>query len=142
MDQRYPGIAIRAVGLTIAICFCLLGAYRFGLIKVTESFNKKLAVALSGVIIYYLVSFALAVTGGHTISMITGGMLGILISMIIVVIAGMGLISNFDLAAQCSKERFPKYMEWYAAMGLLIALVWLYLETLDLLSKSRKAAGQ
>ena len=67
---------------------------------------------------------------------------GILISVVIVAIAGMSLVSNFDFAVQSSKEKFPKYMEWYAALGLLVTLLWLYLETLDLLSKVRRAEGQ
>lgn len=142
MDQRYPGVAIQAVSLTIAICFCLLSAYQFGIIRVTESFNKKLAFAMSGVIVYYLASFAFALSGGRTLQKITGGIPGILISVIIVIIAGMSLVSNFDFAAQCSKEKFPKYMEWYAALGLLVTILWLYLETLDLLSKARKADGE
>jgi uncharacterized YccA/Bax inhibitor family protein len=141
MDRRFPGVVIQAVGLTIAICICLLVAYRFGFIRVTESFNKKLAAATSGVIVYYLACFGLALMGGRTLSKVTGGIPGILISVIIVAIAGMSLVSNFDFAAQCSKERFPKYMEWYAALGLLVTLIWLYVETLKLLSKARNSQG-
>jgi uncharacterized YccA/Bax inhibitor family protein len=141
MDRRYPGIVLQAVGLTIAICFCLLVAYRYGFIRVTESFNKKLAVATGGVIVYYLLTFALAFVRGHTLSKVTGGVVGILISTIIVIIAGMNLVSSFDFAAQCSKENFPKYMEWYAALGLIVTLIWLYLETLKLMSKARNSQG-
>ena len=129
---------MHAIGLTIAICVFLLGAYHFGLIRVTESFNKKLMVATGGATLYYLVSYVLALKGGHALNTVTGGVFGIFISLIIVIIAVMNLASNFDFAVQCAKEDFPKYMEWYAAFGLLLTLAWLYLETLRLLSKAQQ----
>jgi len=138
MEQRFPGIAIKAVGFTVAICLCLMVAYRTGLIRVTESFNKKLVFATGGVLIYYIASITFALRGGHTFSRITGGIPGVVISLIIILIAGMSLVSNFDFAVQRSKENFPKYMEWYSALGLLLTLVWLYLEALKLFSKARK----
>lgn len=95
----FPGIAIQAVGLTITICLCLLGAYRCGLIRVTESFNKKLVIATSGVFVYYLLSIVLALIAGRTLARITGGVPGILISVIVVLIAGINLVSNFDYTA-------------------------------------------
>lgn len=142
MDRRFPGIAIQAVGLTIAISLCLIVAYRRGFIRVTESFNKKLGVATAGVLVYYIGSLAIALASRHTLYKIIGGVPGILISVVVVAIAGMSLVSNFDFAVQFSREKFPKYMEWYAALGLLVTLLWLYLETLDLLSKARRAEGQ
>jgi uncharacterized YccA/Bax inhibitor family protein len=135
-DRRYPGIAIHAIGLTIAICVVLLGAYHSGLIRVTESFRKKLVVATGGVTLYYLAGFVLTINGGHTLNTVTGGFFGIFISLIIVTIAVMNLASNFDFAVLCATKDFPKYMEWYAALGLLLTLAWLYLETLRLLSKA------
>jgi uncharacterized YccA/Bax inhibitor family protein len=142
MDRLYPNIAIQAVGLTVSICFCLLGAYYSGLIRVTESFNKKLAVATSGVFVYYLVIFFLAVVNRSTLFIMTGRTPGIIISIIIVIIAALNLVSNFDFAVQRSTDRFPKYMEWYAALGLVVTLIWLYIETLNLLSRTRESDQQ
>lgn len=117
-ERRYPGIAIQAVGLTIAMCFCLLLAYRSGLIRVTESFNRKLAMATGGVVLFYFARFVLALVGIRTLSVFAVGVPGILITAMIVVIAGFSLVSDFDFAAQSAKADFPKYMEWYAALGL------------------------
>ena len=138
IDHRYPGIAIRAVGLTIFICVCLLIAYRFRFIRVTESFNRKLSAALAGVIVYFAVTFVIGLLWRRTLSATVGGAAGILISVVIVVIAGLALVSNFDFVVQCAERKLPHYVEWLAAMGLLIALVWLYIEVLDLLSKAQK----
>lgn len=139
MDVRYPGIALQAAGLTLAICSCLLIAYHVHLLRVTDSFNRKLSTAITGVIIYYGVAFALELTLGRTALQVLGGFPGILASVIIVIIAAMALISNVDYAVRCTEHRYPALLEWYAAMGILIALIWLYVEVLDLLSKSRKA---
>jgi uncharacterized YccA/Bax inhibitor family protein len=139
VDRRYPGTAIQAVCLTIIICVCLLSAYRFGWIRVTDSFNKKLMLATSGVILYYALTFFLIVLHVPTPAMLTGWIPSILTSAVIVMIAGMSLISDCDSAVQASKENFPQYMEWYAALGLMITLVWLYIETLNLLEKLKAA---
>lgn len=142
MDRRFPGIAIQAAGLTTLIGLGLVGGYRLGIIRVTESFNRKLAVATSGVIVYYVATFIFALVYGHALTKILGGIPGILVSVAIVIVAAMSLISNFDFAVQASKENFPRYMEWYAALGLVVTLIWLYLEILDLLSKERRAQMQ
>jgi uncharacterized YccA/Bax inhibitor family protein len=138
IDIRYPGIAIRAVGLTMVICFCLLTAYRLRLIRVTESFSKKLSVALVGVIAYYVISFAIGFLWKRTALQAFGGVFGIVASLIIMIIAGMSFISSFDFVARISDKKHPPFVEWLAAMGLLITLVWLYLEVLDLLSRFEK----
>lgn len=138
IDIRYPGIAIRAVGLTIVICFCLLTAYRFRLIRVTESFSKKLSVALVGVIAYYVISLAIGLLWKRTALQAFGGVFGIVASLIILIIAGMSFISSFDFVVRISGKKHPPFVEWLAAMGLLITLVWLYLDVLDLLSRFEK----
>jgi len=138
-DKRYPGIAIQAVGLTIAICFCLLVAYRYGFIRLTEGFNRKLTAVTGGVVLFYVANFALALMGIQTLSVLNIGIPGILVTAIIVVIAGLNFLSDFDFAAQCAAGGLPKYMEWYTALGLIVTLVWLYLEMLRLVSKIRKA---
>jgi len=138
-ERRFPGITIQAICLTIAMCSCLLLAYRFGFIRVTESSNKKLAVAISGVVLFYITNIALMLMGVPTLLMIAGVIPSILISVVIVMIAGMSLVSDFDSAVQCANEGNPKYMEWYAALGLVVSLVWLYIEVLNLMAKARKA---
>ena len=139
MDFRYPGVAVQAICVTIAMSCCLLLAYRLGWIRVTESFNRKLAVAISGVVLFYLANLAMVLMGIPTLIQRAGVIPSILLSVVVVGIAGLSLISNFDSAVQCVKEGNPKYMEWYAALGLIVALVWLYLEVLSLLDKARRA---
>jgi uncharacterized YccA/Bax inhibitor family protein len=138
-DFRFSGIAIQAVCVTIAMSSCLLLAYRFGWIRVTGSFNRKLTVAISGVVLFYMANIAMALSGVPTFATRAGVIPSILISVVVVGIAGMSLISDFDSAVQCADEGNPKYMEWYAALGLLVSLVWLYIEVLNLLGKARRA---
>ena len=138
-NRRYPGIAIQAVAVTIAMSFGLLVAYRSGLIRVTEGFNRKLSAAIGGVVLFYLTTFVLALMGVRIFSVFAGGVLGILISVIVIVIAGLSLVSAFDFVARCAQADLPKYMEWYAALGLVVTLIWLYMEILNLLEKARRA---
>jgi uncharacterized YccA/Bax inhibitor family protein len=138
-DFRFSGIAIQAVCVTIAMSSCLLLAYRFGWIRVTGSFNRKLTVAISGVVLFYMANIAMALSGVPTFATRAGVIPSILISVVVVGIAGMSLVSDFDSAVLCADEGNPKYMEWYAALGLLVSLVWLYIEVLNLLGKARRA---
>lgn len=138
-ELRDHGIAIQAISLTFATCFCLLLAYRSGLIRVTDRFNRGLLAATSGIALYYLTSLVLGVLGVKTLTVFAGGIPGILISLAIVVIAGMNLVSDFDFIEQCARAHLPKYMEWYTAFGLIVTLVWLYVEILRLIAKARKA---
>jgi uncharacterized YccA/Bax inhibitor family protein len=138
-DWRFPEIAIEAICVTIAMSSCLLLAYRFGWIRVTESFNRKLTAAISGVVLFYIANIAMMLMGVPTLLMMAGVMPSILMSVVVIGIAGMCLISDFDSAAKCSSEGNPKYMEWYAALGLIVSLVWLYIEVLNLMQKARSA---
>ncbi len=138
-EARHPGIAINAVAVTFVICFCLLVAYRSGLIRVTEKFNAGLAVATIGVALFYLAGLGLSLTGVRTFSVFAGAVPGILMSVVIVIIAGMTLVSDFNFIERAVRSGLPKYMEWYAALGLTVALIWLYVEILRLLSKAEKA---
>jgi len=138
-EFQFPGIAIQAVCVTVAMSACLLLAYRAGWIRVNESFNQKLTAAISGVVLFYVANIALAVMGVPTITQRAGVIYSLLVGVVVVAIAAASLISNFDLALQCANEGNPKYMEWYAAFGLVVSLVWLYVEVLDLLDKARKA---
>jgi uncharacterized YccA/Bax inhibitor family protein len=139
LEMRFHGIAIQAVALTFATCFCLLAAYRLGVIRVTEKFKAGLSAATGGVALFYLISFALIFFGVRRFTIFAGGLPGILISLIVVWIAALNLVIDFDFIEQYAREDLPDYMEWYAALGLMVTLIWLYMEILRLLSKARKA---
>jgi uncharacterized YccA/Bax inhibitor family protein len=136
-EARQPGIAIQAVGLTFGILIMMLAAYRLELIKVTEHFKAGVVGATGGIAILYLVDLVLGYFG-HPIAMIQdGGGWGIGFSLFVIVIAALNLVMDFDFIAKGVAQRSPKYMEWYAAFGLVVTLIWLYLEVLRLLAKRR-----
>jgi uncharacterized YccA/Bax inhibitor family protein len=115
--------------------FGLLFAYKSGLIKVTENFKLGVVAATGGIAIAYFFSFILDMFGINIGFMHNNGPVGIIISLVIVVVAALNLVLDFDFIEQGAESGAPKYMEWYAAFGLLVTLVWLYLEILRLLSK-------
>ena len=134
-EARFPGIVLQAVGLTFGTMAALLLAYRSGLIKVTEKFKLGVVAATGGVCLLYLANFALSFFG-HSMGFINGSSgIGIGFSVIVVVIAALNLVLDFDLIESGVKAGAPKYMEWYGAFALVVTLVWLYLELLRLLSK-------
>ncbi len=140
-EARYPGIAIKAVALTFTIFFSLLFLYRTGIIRVTEKFSTAVVAATMGVGVFYLASFALYVFFGvRRYSVFAGGAPGIIISAVIVIIAAMNLLVDFKFIELCAGGSLPKYMEWFTAFGLIVALVWLYTEILKMLSKAQRAA--
>lgn len=136
-EARQPGIAVQAVGLTLGTLACMLAAYRFGIIKVTEKFRMGVVAATGGIALLYLADMVLMYFG-HPVSMIhEGGAMGIGFSLLVVGIAALNLVMDFDFISQGVAARCPKYMEWYSAFGLVVTLVWLYLELLRLLGKRR-----
>lgn len=136
-ESQYPGIVIQAVGLTFSTCFCLLGAYKSGMIKVTENFKLGVAAAMGGLMLFYLISFVLSFFG-FGFGIISGnGLFGIGFSVIVVGIAALNLVMDFDFIESGEAYGAPKYMEWYSAFGLMVTLIWLYVEILLLLSKLR-----
>jgi uncharacterized YccA/Bax inhibitor family protein len=134
-DAIYPGIAIQAIGITAATLFALLFAYRSGLIKATENFKLGVTAATGAICLMYLVSWVLGMFGVQMPFLHDNGLIGIGISMVIVVVAALNLVLDFDFIEQGQANGAPKHMEWYASFGLLVTLVWLYVETLRLLSK-------
>lgn len=139
-DARYPGIVMQAVGLTFGVMAALLMAYRSGLIRATEKFKLGVVAATGGVCLLYLANFVMGFFG-HSIGIISSNnTLGIAFSAVVVVIAALNLILDFDLIESGVRAGAPKYMEWYGAFALVVTLVWLYLELLRLLAKlqSRK----
>lgn len=137
-EQMYPGIVVQAVGLTFGTLGALLIAYTSRLIKPTENFKLGVVAATGGIMLLYLVSMVMNMFGGAGIGFIhSSGPFGIGFSVVVVIIAALNLVLDFDFIETGVERGAPKYMEWYAAFGLLVTLVWLYLEILRLLSKLR-----
>jgi uncharacterized YccA/Bax inhibitor family protein len=137
LELRFPGIAIQSVGLTFGTLLVLLLAYRSGLIPVTQNFRLGIVAATGGIMVFYLLEFVLGFFGVHFTSINGSGPIGIGFSLIVVGIAALNLVLDFDLIESGVRMGAPKYMEWYGAFGLMVTLVWLYLEILRLLTKLR-----
>ncbi|WP_372868406.1 Bax inhibitor-1/YccA family protein [Planomicrobium okeanokoites] len=136
-EAQYGDIVFQAVLLTIAVLFSLLLVYKSGLIKVTQNFRMGVIAATGAIFLVYLVSFIGGFFGFNVPYLHDSSPIGIAISVIIVIIAALNLVLDFDFIENAAASRVPKYFEWYGAFGLLITLVWLYLEILRLLSKIR-----
>ncbi len=137
MDLRYPGIAVQAVSLTFGTLFVLLLAYSSRIIQVTQKFHLGVIAATGGVMVFYLLQMVLGFFGVRFLSVNGSGMIGIGFSLIVVAIAALNLVLDFDFIERGVNYGAPKYMEWYGAFGIMVTLVWLYLEILRLLSKMR-----
>ena len=137
-EASYPGIAIQAVALTFGVFGVMLVLYRTGAVKVTQRFRAGVLGATLGIAVVYLVSLVLGLFGVRVPFLYDASPLGILISLAIVVVAALNLVLDFDLIERGARSGAPAYMEWYAAFGLLVTLVWLYLELLRLLAKLRE----
>jgi uncharacterized YccA/Bax inhibitor family protein len=136
-DLRYPGIGIQAVSLTFGTLFVLLLAYRSGLIQVTQKFRMGIVAATGGIMLFYLLEMVLGFFGIQFASINGSGIVGIGFSLIVVAVAALNLVLDFDFIERGVQYGAPKYMEWYGAFGIMVTLVWLYLEILRLLSKLR-----
>ena len=137
LEQRFRGIAIQAVGLTFGVLAVLLIAYRLRLIRVTAQFRAIVLGATGGIALLYLATIVLGFFHVSVPVLYAATPLGIGISLVIVGVAALNLVLDFDLIERGVAGGAPKYMEWYAAFGLMVTLVWLYLEILRLLSKVR-----
>ena len=140
--QLYEGIVFNAIMITISILICLLFAYRSGIIAATENFKLGVFAATGGVFLVYVISFIASFFGAgfSFLDPTNGSLFSIGVSLVVVVIAALNLVLDFDFIEEGAEKGAPKYMEWYGAFGLLVTLVWLYLEILRLLAKlnSRK----
>ena len=134
-ESSYPGIVSQAVFLTFGTLGALLMAYRSGMIQATENFKLGVVAATGGIALLYLLSFVLGFFGVSVPLIHSSGTFGILFSVFVVVIAALNLVLDFDFIEKGAERGAPKYMEWYGAFGLLVTLVWLYLEILRLLAK-------
>lgn len=134
-EAKYPGIVLNAVGLTMGCLFALLAAYKSGLIPVTENFKLGIAAATGGIFLLYMVNMVMGFFGSRIGFIHESGPIGIGFSLFVVGLAALNLVMDFDFIEKGAEVGSPKYMEWYGAFGLIVTLVWLYIEILRLLSK-------
>jgi len=135
INRAYPGVAFQAVLLTIGTLFTMLFLYRSGRIRATPKFRRGVMMATGAVFFAYLISWIFSLFGMPVGYMHSSGPLGILISLVIIVIAALNLIMDFDFIERGASMGAPRYMEWYGAFGLMVTLIWLYIEFLRLLSR-------
>ncbi len=141
LELRFPGIATQSVGLTFGTLLVLLLAYRSGLIPVTEKFRLGVVAATGAIAVFYLAQLALGFFGVHFSSINGYGMIGIGFSVVVVIVAALNLVLDFDFIETGVNTGAPKYMEWYGAFGLMVTLIWLYLEILRRCFAQRFAAA-
>ncbi|SCN41780.1 Uncharacterized protein BCRIVMBC938_05952 [Bacillus wiedmannii] len=127
-------IALTSVLLTISILFAMLLLYATRIVKVTKKFRAVVTVATLGILIMYFIVFLLGILGGNVPYIHQGGTISIIISTIVIIVAALDLLLDFDSIEHGTHSGAPKYMEWYSAVGFMMTLVWLYLEILRLVS--------
>jgi uncharacterized YccA/Bax inhibitor family protein len=139
MERKFPGLVQQAVLLTFGVMFALLAAYQSRIIRPSQTFKSVIVGATFGIVVVYLVSMVLQLFFHTEIPLINGsGPMGIAFSLIVVGIAALNLVLDFDFIENGVAAGAPKWMEWYAAFALTVTLVWLYIEILRLLSKMRR----
>ena len=134
-NARFAGLPLQAVTLTFGVFAALLLVYRTGIVRVTQNFRLGVFAATGGIAIMYLLSFVLRLFGVQMAFLHDSSPLSIGISLVVVVVAALNLVLDFDFIERGVERGAPRFMEWYAAFGLLVTLVWLYLEILRLLGK-------
>jgi uncharacterized YccA/Bax inhibitor family protein len=137
-ETQYKGIVFMAVMLTFGTLAAMLLAYRTGIIRASENFKLGIVAATGGIALFYLASIVMGFFGISAPLINSATPMGIGFSLVVVVIAALNLVLDFDFIEQGAAAGAPKYMEWYAAFGLMVTLVWLYLEILRLLSKLQR----
>ena len=138
-EKSYPGIAVQAVGLTFGVLFVLLIAYKTGLVRATRGFKLGVIAATGAVALVYALNMLMSLFGHSQMSFLYSSTpLGIGVSVVVVIIAALNLVLDFDMIETGSRMGAPKYMEWYGAFAMMVTLIWLYLEILRLLSKTRR----
>ena len=134
-EVMYPGIVIQAVSCTFVTFMVCFGLYKYEIVKVTEKFKSVVLASTLAIATYYLISWLLSMFTSFQPVHYGNSMISIGISAFVIVIAALNLFLDFDQIDKGVQQKMPKYMEWYSAMGLMITLVWLYIEFLRLLSK-------
>jgi uncharacterized YccA/Bax inhibitor family protein len=134
-EVMYPGIVIQAVSCTFVTFMVCFGLYKYEIVKVNEKFRSVVIAATLAIATYYLISWLLTLFTSFQPVHYGNSMMSIGISAIVIIVAALNLFLDFDQIEKGVQQKMPKYMEWYGAMGLMITLVWLYIEFLRLLSK-------
>lgn len=138
-ELRYPGIVLQAVLASVGVLAVMLVLYRSGIIKVTDRFRMGVVAATGGIMVLYLAQWGLSAFSHYSIPFINGsGALGIGFSVLVVCLAALNFVLDFDMIERGAAAGAPRYMEWYCAFALLVTLVWLYMELLRLLAKTRR----
>lgn len=133
-EVMFPGLVLRAVLLTFSVMFALLFLYKMRIVKATQRFRTILMAATAGICIAYLVTFIMGLFGLKMNFMFGGGSLGLIVSLGVVAVAALNLVLDFDFIENGAESNLPAYFEWYGAFGLMVTLVWLYIEILRLLA--------
>jgi len=133
--EKAPGIVMQAVGITFGIVIAMFALYRFGIIKATQKFKAIVFTATAGIAMFYVIAMVLRMFNIQMPLIHESSTFGIIFSLVVVGIASLNLIMDFDMIEQGVAMGAPKYMEWYGAFGLMVTIVWLYIEVLRLLSK-------
>lgn len=137
--RGYSGIVFQAIGLTVSVVTVMYLLYKFRILSATPMFKKVIIIATCGIGLFYLVCLFISLAGGLLPNFLfQGSPIGIGFSLFVVALASLNLILDFDMIEKGAEMGAPKYMEWYAAFGLLVTIVWLYIEILRLLSKLNK----
>lgn len=136
-EMLVPGVAIQAMGLTFGIFLTMLGIYRMGLIEPNRNFYIAISSAMGAIFLIYMISFVLwMIPGAPQVPFIHGsGVIGIGFSVFVIGIAALSFVMDFDFIEKGVENGAPRKMEWWAAFGLLVTLVWLYIEVVRLLLK-------
>ena len=137
-EQQLHGIVFQAIGLTFGVLAVMLVLYRSEIIKVTDRFRMIVMAATGGIALFYLVTIVLGFFHVSVPLVYGGGTGAIVFSLVVVAIAALNLALDFDFIARGAEHGAPKFMEWYAAFGLMVTLIWLYLEILRLLANVRR----
>jgi uncharacterized YccA/Bax inhibitor family protein len=136
-NDAYGSIVVQAIALTGVIFFATLFLYQTRLVRVTEKFKSVVIIATVGIFLYYALTFILGLFGVHMPLMYDSGPWGIAFSLVIIFIAALNLLLDFNFVETAATNKAPKVFEWYGAFGLMVTLIWLYMEVLRLLAKTR-----
>jgi uncharacterized YccA/Bax inhibitor family protein len=132
---KYPGLIMQAVLMTFGVAAGMFLLYYFRIIRVTNTFRKVLFTAMIAILLFYIVAFIINVTGGHFYYLQDSSPLAIGINLFVIVIAALRLMLDFDLIEKGAEQGAPKYFEWYGAFGLMVTMIWLYMNILRLLAR-------
>jgi len=134
-EAQYPGLVMRAVALTLGVFFVMLMLFRSGKLRASGKLKMGILAATGGIALVYFVSFIAGMFGASLGFLYGNSNISIGFSLVVVVIAALNLILDFDFIERGSQAGAPKIMEWYGAFGLMVTLIWLYIEILRLLAK-------